>query len=113
MVIDSYSFGRIVVDGKEYTRDVIIDPEGTVVSWWRREGHKVSSEDLEELLKGKPEVLIFGTGYSGVMRVPKELIERLKKSGVEVIVQGTRDACDTYNRLCRSRKAWAALHLTC
>lgn len=112
MPIDSYGFGRIVIDGKEYRSDVIIGP-GTVISWWRREGHRVVFEDVEEILKEKPEALIFGTGYSGVMRVPKELIERLKASGVEVIAEDTKAACDTYNRLSESRRAWAALHLTC
>lgn len=62
---------------KKYTSDVIIRPEGDVLSWWRREGHKVHLEDVEKILKGKLEILIFGTDYSGMMRVPDEVIEEL------------------------------------
>jgi hypothetical protein len=31
--IDSYEFGRIVIDGREYRADVIILPERVVADW--------------------------------------------------------------------------------
>ncbi|MEM3692395.1 MAG: Mth938-like domain-containing protein, partial [Candidatus Bathyarchaeia archaeon] len=73
----------------------------------------LSPQDLEEVLKEKPEVLIVGTGYSGLMRVPPETRAYISSKGIELIVQGTKEACKTYNRLSRSRKVAAALHLTC
>jgi hypothetical protein len=37
--IDHYEFGRIVVDGREVTNDLIILPGRVVRNWWRQEGH--------------------------------------------------------------------------
>jgi len=40
-MIEHYSFGRIVIDGKEYTKDLIIYPDKIRANWWRKEGHKL------------------------------------------------------------------------
>ena len=45
MKIDSYSFGRIVINGKTYTSDVIIFPDKVDASWWRKEGHLLQLAD--------------------------------------------------------------------
>ncbi len=79
MKIDDYDFGRIVIDGKTYTSDVIVYPERLDTSWWRKEGHLLQPEDITEVLDAEPEVLIIGTGYSGCMRVPRPLSMFLEK----------------------------------
>ena len=111
--IDSYDFGRIVIDGQRYTTDVIVFPDRVMDGWWRREGHRLHVEDLDEVLRERPEVLIVGTGYSELMRVPNEVRNYVKTMGIELIAQSTREACKTFNRLVQSRRAVAALHLTC
>lgn len=113
MRIDSYSFGRIVINGTNYTSDVIIYPGRVDGSWWRTEGHRLRIEDLDEALKVKPEVLIIGTGYSGVMTVPKEVIEQLARLGIKVKVGRTGKAVKEYNDLQATKTVVAALHLTC
>ncbi len=113
MRIEDYSFGRIVIDGKTYTRDLIIYPDRIDPSWWRKEGHLLQMEDLGDILKEKPEILIIGTGYSGVMTVPQSLIERLKREGIEVIARNTPQAVEIFNQMDKSRRIIAALHLTC
>ena len=112
MKIQDYSFGRIIIDGQTYTKDVIILPEGVFSPWWRREGHRLSMEDLSEALKARPEVLIIGRGYAGVMRVPDELVKALQERGIDVVVQKTRDAVKTFNTI-EDKRTVAALHLTC
>jgi len=64
-------------------------------------------------LEIKPEVLVVGAGYSGLMMVPPETRRYVESEGIEVIVQKTAEACETFNRLVKSRKAVATLHLTC
>jgi len=81
--------------------------------WWRREGHRLHVDDLKEVLQERPEVLIVGTGYSGLMRVPNEVSDYVKTKGIELIVQSTREACKIFNRLIQSRRVVAVLHLTC
>ena len=113
-MIDSYGFGRIVIDGKKYTSDVIIFPDRVMSGWWRKEGHRLHTNDLGEVLKEKGEMLIVGTGYFGLMKVPTETEKFMKGEGFELIIQPTREACETYNSLVKSgKKVIAALHLTC
>jgi len=60
-----------------------------------------------------PEVLVIGTGASGLMKVLPEVEQALEPQGIKLIDQPTDEACQTYNRLCQSQKVVAALHLTC
>jgi len=112
-IIESYSFGRIVIDGRKYTSDVILFPDRVNDSWWRREGHCLAIEDLSEVLHDPPEMLVIGTGSMGLMRVPEETINHLKKQGIEVITALTPKAIKIYNQMQAERKTVAALHLTC
>ncbi len=70
-------------------------------------------KDLQEILKEKPEVLIIGTGASGLVEIPEETREYLAVQKIEFIVQPTEQACQTYNQLSPKKKVIAALHLTC
>jgi len=113
-LIEKYDFGRIKVSGKTYFRDIIIFPNEILPNWWRKEGHNLCMEDLEEIIKRKPDILVIGNGYSGVMRVPRDVVEELEKMGIRVIVKNTREAVKEYNRLAQEGKnVAAALHLTC
>jgi len=113
MHIESYSFGRIVINGTTYTSDVIIYPGRVDPSWWREEGHRLGHADVADALKARPDVLIIGTGYSGVMRVPQDALETIAAQGVDVRVERTSQAVELYNELQAGRKVVAALHLTC
>lgn len=113
MKIDHYSFGTIIINGKTYTSDVIIYPDHVDSSWWRKEGHYLQPTDLDKALGAKPNLLIIGTGYSGVMKVPEETILFVKSKGIEVLVERTEKAVELYNTLSKTKKVVAALHLTC
>jgi len=113
MKIDSYHFGEIVIEGKEYKNDVMIYGN-RVESWWREQGHHLQLKDLDWLLEqAPPEVLILGKGRYGLMTVPDDVIEALEERGIKVIVQNTKEACQTYNELVGSKRVAAAFHLTC
>jgi hypothetical protein len=113
MKIDSYSFGRIVINGTTYTTDVIIYSGRVDASWWRKEGHLLQLADVAEALQAKPDVLVIGTGNSGVMRVPRETIDRIAAQGIEVKVERTAKAVSIYNDLEGATTVIAALHITC
>ena len=112
-MIDSYDFGRIVVDGKAYTSDVIIFPDRVKDNWWRKEGHALHIEDIESVIGEKPEVLIVGTGNYGLLEVLPETKKYIESKGIELIVEPTDKACEMYNEVSKDKKAVAALHLTC
>jgi hypothetical protein len=111
--ISHYSFGSITVDGKSYRSDVIIYPDRVNGSWWRKEGHYLRPEDLEEVVASKPTTVVIGTGASGVMQVPEKTLKWLKAKGIEVHVARTTEAVEIYNGLEDNTTAVAALHLTC
>jgi hypothetical protein len=113
MNIEHYSFGRITIDGKTYTSDVIIYPGRVDSSWWRKQGHYLQVIDLIDVINTKPDILIIGTGYSGVMVVPNETISHLESKGIEVHVAQTEKAVELFNTLQKDRTVIAALHLTC
>jgi len=111
--IDSYQFGLIVINGKKYTSDVIIFPDRVRDNWWRRTGHQLCLEDIAEVMAENPEVLVVGTGASGLVRVLPEVRKSVDARNIKLIVQATDEACHTYNQLCHSQKVMAVLHLTC
>lgn len=107
-----YSFGRLIVDGLEQTRDLIVLPDRVVTNWWRREGHSLALEDLDEVLATLPERLIVGVGAYGRLHPDPAVIAELERRGVTVECLPTDEAVHRYGQLDERRTA-AALHLTC
>ncbi len=113
-MIEHYEFGHIVIAGKSYHSDVIIYPDRVDAEWWREEGHRLSPVDLWDVVQAKPEILVVGTGYSGLMEVPRETIRYLEENGIKVLVYRTGEAWKVYNKLLKEgKKVVAAFHLTC
>jgi hypothetical protein len=114
MKIDSYSFGKIKINGTPYTSDVIIYPDHVDPTWWREEGHRLAVSDLGTVLKSKPEAIVIGTGYMGALLVPEETKSFLHTRGVRVLIERTRKAVELFNDLQQQkRQVIALLHLTC
>ena len=111
--IDSYHFGQIVINGKRYSSDVIIFPDRVQGDWYRKKSHELTLKDIVGILGESPEILLVGTGASGLMRVLPEVRQELEARGIQLIVEPTAEACDLYNQLSRSQRIVAALHLTC
>ena len=121
MRIDSYSFGVMKVDGTEYRGDLIVfasrgagAPDKVRSNWWRKEGHNLTVEDLDDVLAFKPEVLVIGKGASGLMEVPASTEKALQEEGIEVIAESTGQAWSIFNEQTeKGKKAIGAFHLTC
>jgi len=113
--IDSYSFGRIRVDGIDYSKDVILLRNEVRSPWWRSAGgHVYAPTDLEEVVAAAPEIVVLGTGYFGRVKVLDETLTVCAEAGSEVIVEKTSRAVESFNQLAaEGRDVVAALHLTC
>jgi hypothetical protein len=107
-----YSFGSLTVDGESHTRDLIVLPNRVVPDWWRREGHSLAIEDLEDVIEELPDRLILGCGAHGRLEPPPAVLDELRGRGVEVEAMPTAEAVRRYSELDPQRTA-AALHLTC
>ena len=110
-----YRPGRVVVDGVEHTRDVIVLPNRVVGDWWRRDGHSLAIEDLDAVLDELPERLIVGCGYAERLRPDPGVVAALRRRGTELEALPTGDAVARYRELAATNPAAiaAALHLTC
>jgi len=112
--IDSYSFGHMVVDGKEYNEDLIVFPDKVKAHWWRNNGHALRMDDLQEVIQYKPEVLIVGTGSSGRMQIEPVTKDSLRQEGIKLIEDLTGEAIKLFNQeMQKETKVVGAFHLTC
>lgn len=112
MKINSYEFGKIEVNNKKYTNDVIIFPDKIKSDWWRDEGHVFSIKCLKEALDYKPNILILGIGHDGMVKVEDEIKEYCNKQNIKLIIENTSKAVEIFNKY-TNKKVVAALHLTC
>jgi len=115
-VIEAYDFGVMVINGKRYTSDLIVYQEKVFDGWWRKEGHRLYLEDLDRIFsfEPKPQVLVVGTGYYGILKVSMKVEEVLKSRGIELVTQSTKDAVQTFNKfLGLGKRVAGAFHLTC
>ncbi|UCD86570.1 MAG: hypothetical protein JSV01_01980 [Desulfobacterales bacterium] len=114
MKIQSYRFGYIQIDGKDYRNDVKLIGKSVVPEWWRSQGHLVQINDVQDLLNADAEICVFGTGAYGSMRVSEAVRSEFQNRGIQILIEKTESACDTYSRLLRDgKKVVAGFHLIC
>jgi hypothetical protein len=122
MHIESYEFGKMVIDGKEYTKDLIIYGDTVIDNWRREEGHILICDDLQplwDLLGNKHfafDALVLGMGSDGMMKLSPDWKDWVK---FDLWVHQsdrlpTLEAVSLYNkRLADGEKVAGAFHLTC
>ncbi len=114
MKIESYGFGRMTIDGNQYSSDLIISYEKVNENWWRETSHKLYFDDIVRFLSDDIKVLVVGTGKFGLMKLQKDLIEYCGLHGIKLIIKRTGDAVRVFNDLEQEESSiLAAFHLTC
>ena len=109
MKIEKYSFGKILIDGIEYKKDILVFPF-LIKEWRRKKAHLVQANDLGEAFSYKPKKLIIGTGAFGVMKVDDKVKGKCQELGIKLIIEKTKDACKLNKN---TKEVILALHLTC
>ena len=113
-VIENFAFGRIVVSGTIYSNDIKIVQGKVISEWWRKRGHLVEQEDIEDILASKPDILVIGKGKLGLLKVSPMLRKFLAKTGIKLIEEKTTKAVYIFNRLSEEGKNVAAgIHTSC
>ena len=113
-MIDHYSFGHMTINGNEYSKDLIIYPDGRILHSWRRtSGHRLCVDDIGELVETKPDIIIAGTGSPGLMRPDKSLVNHLADAAIKFMALPTHKAVDRFNGLYKEKRIGACFHLTC
>lgn len=117
--IDKLSWAKIKVDGKDYHQvllvgDKVIPRDVNKLNKLFGTTHGIGNWEKEELLSNKPEIIIIGNGWSGVLKVEEEFKEKCKKAGIDLRILLTQSAVAEYNRLIeKKKKVNALIHTTC
>lgn len=120
-MIQEYRFGSIIIDGKTYNYDVEVRWTGEVLSWQREESHLIDVGAVRRAVEQKPDIIIIGTGESGVAEVIEDAQNFIKEKGIELIIDKTEQAAKTFNIIKeeseeeegKQRKVIGLFHLTC
>ncbi len=114
MMIEACSFGSMVIDGRNFSSDLVIYPDGRVVDNWRRErGHRLSINDIALLIESEPEVIVVGTGINGLMKPKAGLAELLSQKNIVFLSAPNQKAMNLYNEQINRKRAGACFHLFC
>jgi len=112
--IERCAFGTLVIDGKTYTDDLIILPDGKILKpWWRQRGHKLTMDDLSDLVDSSPELIVAGTGISGNMKPDHNLVKDLSRLAIGLIAEPNNKAIEVFNNMGLEKRVGACFHLTC
>lgn len=113
-MIESYSFGNMTIMGESHRNDLKIIENQIIANWWRREGHALYAEDIDDILYSAVETLVVGTGAYGSMRVTEEAAKALEGLGIKLVAVPTKEAVSIFNSLhAQGKRVAGAFHLTC
>ncbi|ORX91155.1 DUF498-domain-containing protein [Basidiobolus meristosporus CBS 931.73] len=115
--IDIIGIDTFTLSDGEKIQGPIIILNGTVFEWNVPYGKKNDAKPFDtwvpemfklfEVVSPKPEILVLGTG-DDLVPLPESLRQYLFKQGVQIEIQNTRSACQTYNVLLDEERAVSA-----
>ena len=102
----------MIVDGKTYTNELQILPNGTVKKWSPNDPHYILPVDIEEIANSSINTLIIGNGANGEAAIPDETIKFIKSKSIKIHIMNTHEAVKFFNE--SSKEALGAIfHLNC
>jgi hypothetical protein len=114
-MIDSTEFGSITVDGKTYHSDnFIVSWDGEVRKVHTAIRHLLGKSELDEVLKKEPELIVIGTGVSGLLEVSEEVRNTCKEKGIELVEMLSKEVIKKFNdALKQGKRVVGFIHVTC
>jgi hypothetical protein len=114
----SGEFGKIVIDGKTYSKDVVID--GGKVEKRKKKASKEFKEKYnhtpltdKENIPWKCKTLLVGTGFDGALPIDEKVYNKANKKSVELKIMKTGDLIGYINALENMKGINAIIHITC
>ena len=111
--IQSIEFGRIRVDNK------IIGNEKDIVLFWDKfytklKSHTITRNDVEKLIMREPDILIFGSGFKGNVKISPDAKKVLNNNKINYNLIETPKALKKFKELShQGKKVAAIIHTTC
>lgn len=116
MKIESFSFGRIQIDGKKYEHDVVID-RGKIGKRDKKPSKSLPEQSGHTPLSAREAIpwncrrLIIGTGAYGSLPVRDDVAHEAAKRHIELVRLPTKEAIAVVNE--GDPETNAVLHVTC
>jgi len=99
-MIEEYRFGSLIIDGETYNYDLEVRwlfTRTEILVWQRVESHIIDVQDVKRAVEQKPDVIVIGTGESGVARVTESARQFIIGRGIKLIIDITEEAVKTFN----------------
>ncbi len=110
--IDSVKWGELKIDGKLYYSDMYVYWDGKAEM--RKKSHLFDMDEFVKLLQKDPKIIVVGTGFNGVVKVPEEVSQMAEDKKVELFLETTPKAAEVFNAFAgEGKKVIAVLHSTC
>lgn len=109
--INSFSFGSLTINNKNYKNDMVIYWDGELSPM--ESSHMISKSDVIDLLLKGPETILIGSGVAGNVKLDKDAEKFLRLKNVELIIKKTPEAVEEFNKLSKQKKVIALMHVTC
>lgn len=102
-VIHAWEHGRIRIGDRWLTGHVIVAADRILDDWIVAESDMPTIEELGPAIALRPEIIVLGTGMSGLMP-DIDLMSELAARAIGLEVMDTRAACRTYNVLVHEQR---------
>jgi len=115
VIIDSTKFGSVTINGRTYCEEdnYIVFWDGEITGLHSAQRYLFGKLELMRILKN-PEIIIVGTGDSGLLRVSEEVRRLCLEKKIELIEMVSKQAIEKFNETFnQGGKVVAFIHLTC
>lgn len=116
--IDSTKFGSITIEGTKYAHDVLIRLDGKVKKRKKKlskaifgTSHILSLDEAKYIYEDGAELIIIGSGQSGMLRLSEEAEQYFREKQINVVILPTPKAIQEWNK--GKKAAIAVFHVTC
>ena len=114
MIAGNFTFGEVVIDGKQYKDDIIIE-NGEISRRYKAVSRMSKGADghtpltVHENIPWDCDTLIIGTGMKGGLPVTDDVFKTAEELCVKIVLKKTKDALDHLG----DKDTNFILHLTC
>jgi len=114
VIINSTRFGSITINGKVYDEkdNYIVFWDDEIIPLHTTERHVFGRPELDIILKKNPEMIVVGTGDSGLLKVSEEVRSLCQGKEIELVEMISREAIIRFNENL-DKKVVAFIHVTC
>jgi hypothetical protein len=110
--INSTSFGEVKINGKTYYSDMTVWWDGKIE--FREKSHVFDHNEFFRIARRKPEIIVIGTGQSGIVKVPDEVKQLAEEKKITIYEETSPKAIEIFNAFVSEKKrVVCVVHTTC